>query len=122
MASAGYFETYIRPIFENNPLEKAQKEYEDIVRYLPELIFVNKTMRESDILSAVKEKITQKEKYHLRVERITINGLESCVDTIKKSEPKLIKEYPNYEIILNTKQSGKLKQAKLIINLSEQQE
>lgn len=117
MASAGYFKSYIRPIFENRTHEEALREYEEIANYLPENIFVNKGMSKQKILTAVENKISEKEKYHLQVKKITINGLGTCADTIKKTKKNLEERFPNYEILLDTKESNNLKQTKLTINL-----
>ena len=118
MASAGYFENYIKPIFENSSLEEATEEYENIVTFLPEFIFVNKTMGVDDIINGVQAKLDQKNKYHLRVQQIVINGLESCSDTIAMAEPKLAKQFPEYDLFIEKKKSGKLRQARLTISLS----
>lgn len=117
MASAGYFESYIRPIFENRSHEEALQEYEEIANYLPENIFVNKGMSKQKILTAVENKISEKEKYHLQVKKITINGLGTCADTIKKTKKNLEEKFPDYEILLDTKESNNLKQTKLTIGL-----
>lgn len=118
IASAGYFELYIKPLFENKPIEEARQDYEEIVTFLPEFIFVHNNMSEQDIISELKKKITQKEKYHLQVKQIIISGLGSSVKTITSAHPKIIKKYPNYSVSLTTSDNNTLKQAKLIINLS----
>ena len=117
IASAGYFELYIKPLFENKPIEEARQDYEEIVTFLPEFIFVHNNMSEQDIISELKKKITQKEKYHLQVKQIIISGLGSSVKTITSTHPKIIKKYPNYSVSLTTSDNNTLKQAKLIINL-----
>lgn len=117
MASAGYFENYIKPIFENSTREEATEEYEDIVRYLPEFIFVNNTMGVQDIINEVQTKLDQKEKYHLHVQQIIISGLGSCVDTITEAEPLLVDEYSGYDLSIEIKKSGRLRQARLTILL-----
>ena len=118
IASAGYFELYIKPLFENKPIEEARQDYEEIVTFLPEFIFVHNNMSEQDIISELKKKITQKEKYHLQVKQIIISGLGSSVKTITSAHPIIIKKYPNYSVSLTTSDNNTLKQAKLIINLS----
>lgn len=117
MASAGYFENYIKPIFENSPMEEATKEYESIVTFLPEFIFVNNAMNVQDIVDEVQARLDQKEKYHLRVRQIIISGLESCVDIIIESESQLAQRYPDYDLAIEKKKSGQLQQAKLTITL-----
>lgn len=117
MASAGYFGTYIRPIFENSPLEKASAEYEEAVKYMPEMIFVNSGMTDGHVVNAIEEKIRKKEKYHLQVKKIIVNGLGSCVETIQKVEAILSKSHPEYEAGLEIKTSGNIRQGKLTITL-----
>ena len=119
MASAGYFENYIKPIFENSPKDEANKEYENIVKYLPEFIFVNNAMSIQDIVDEVQSRLEQKEKYHLHVQQIIISGLESCADTISKAEPELTKRYPEYDLSMEKRKSGQLQQAKLTIILNQ---
>lgn len=118
MASAGYFENYIKPIFENNPKDEALREYENVIQYLPEFIFVNNAMKVQDIVNAVQMRLDQKEKYHLHVRQIIISGLESCVDVIGEAEAELAKRYPEYDLSIEKKKSGQLRQAKLTIVLS----
>lgn len=116
IASAGYFETFLRPIFENKPIEEARQEYEEIVESLPEYIFVYGGMTEQRIVSEIDSRITQKERYHLQLERLVVIGLDSCVDKIMTIYQKTTDKYPEYDISLEIKEDDELKQAKLTID------
>lgn len=118
LASAGYFETYIRPIFENNDPETAANEYADIVRYMPETIFINNKMIPDDIVLEIEAKIAEKAQYHLRVSKIIANGIgQQCIQTIYEAESILRRKYPNFQISINTKNVGKITYARMQIDL-----
>ena len=117
IAAAGYFESYFMPFFQIKP-EEAFQEYEEIVESLPEYIIVHDDMSNQDVVSCFVDKITQKEKYHLQIESISIIGLNSNVDTIINSHSLLKEKYPDLEMLLSTAENDKFKQAKLIIVLN----
>lgn len=107
MASAGYFEEYIQPIFENNDKVTFDNEYEEVVNYLPEIIFVNNSMTVDKIMSELDKKLALSAQYHLQVQCIMINGLNQCVQRIRESEAIIREKYPTYKINLQTDGSSK---------------
>lgn len=118
LASAGYFQSYIRPIFENNDSETATAEYNDIVRFMPETIFVNNNMTPNDIVVEISDKITEKEQYHMTVSKIITNGIgQQCVQNIKEAEVIIHKKYPNFPTTTEVKNVGNITYAKMQINL-----
>jgi len=120
LASAGYFEDYIQPIYENNDIEIFKNEYEEVVCYMPEIIFVNNKMTVGNIMSEIEEKLAHSEQYHLQVKCIMINGLNQCVDIIKESEEVIRKKYPKYNVYLEIGGStSTLLSAKMKIKLDE---
>ena len=107
LASAGYFEEYIQPIFENNDKVTFDNEYEEVVNYLPEIIFVNNSMTVDKIMSELDKKLALSAQYHLQVQCIMINGLNQCVQRIRESEAIIREKYPTYKINLQTDGSSK---------------
>lgn len=102
LASDGYFEEYIKPIYDSNDEEVFKIEYEEVVNYLPEIVFVNNSMDVKKIMKEVEGKLMRSEQYHLQVKCITVNGLNQSVDIIRKSEPEIRKKYPDCKINLQT--------------------
>lgn len=120
LATAGYFETYIKPIFENNDLEIANKEYREVVQFLPEIVFVNNSMRVEDIILEVEEKIIEKEHYRISVRDIMVNGIgRQCAQSISEAEPLLHRKYPEYSISITKNDSNNLIHCKMQITLDE---
>lgn len=118
LASAGYFKSYIQPIFENNDPETATTEYNDIVRFMPETVFVNNNMTADDIVFEVEDKIAEKEKYHITVSKIIANGMgQQCILNIQKAEAILRENHPNFSITTETKSVGNIAYARMQINL-----
>ena len=116
IAIAGHFENYFMPFFENE-LEEALQEYNEIIEFLPEFILVQDHMTKNDIIAEVTNKLAQKEKYHLQINQIAINGINKSATTIIESYPSLKQQYPNSEISLSTSDDNELKKAKIIISL-----
>lgn len=118
LATAGYFESYIKPIFENNNIETATKEYEEVVRYLPEIVFVHNSMTPEDIIYEIEDKIRDKETYHLKVCKIMVNGIgKQCAQNISLAEQNLHKFYPNYKISVETHSLNNLFHCKMQIQI-----
>ena len=117
LASAGYFETYIKPIYESDPLS-FNVEYEEIVKYMPETVFVNNNMTASDVVREVDKRICRSMRYHLDVRAVTVNGLNQSVKTIQEAEPILRDKYKECNIALTTEGSvSSLLKGKLRIEL-----
>lgn len=118
LASAGYFESYIKPIFENNEPEIATIEYNDIVRYMPETIFINNKMAPEDIALEVDDKIQEKEQYHIAVSKIMINGIgQQCIQSIEEAIIILNKKYPHFSISKEIKRTNDFIYIKVRISL-----
>lgn len=118
LATAGYFESYIKPIFENNNIETATKEYEEVVRYLPEIVFVHNSMTAEDIIYEIEDKIRDKEAYHLKVCKIMVNGIgKQCAQNISLAEQDLHKLYPNYKTSIETHSLNNLFHCKMQIQI-----
>lgn len=118
LATAGYFESYIEPIFENNNIETATKEYEEVVRYLPEIVFVHNSMTPEDIVYEIEDKIKDKETYHLKVCKIMVNGIgRQCAQNINLAEQNLHKLYPNYKTSVETRSLNNLFHCKMQIQI-----
>lgn len=117
----GYFEGYIRPIFEANPsdLTMAQEHYDEIVCYLPEMFFVHSEMNAGDIVNKVEEKIEQRVRYHVvHVRRIMVNGIGAqCVRSIMEAQLQISQKYPEYALSFSEPRSGGMKRARLEISL-----
>lgn len=105
LASAGYFETYIRPIYESDP-SSFNVEYEEIVKYMPETVFVNNNMTANDVVREVDKRVCRSMRYHLDVRAVTVNGLNQSVKTIREAEPILRKKYKGYNITFATEGSA----------------
>ena len=117
LASAGYFETYIKPIYESDP-SSFNVEYEEIVKYMPETVFVNNNMTVNDVVREVDKRICRSMRYHLDVRSVTVNGLNQSVKTIKEAEPILLDKYKECNIALTTDGSvSSLLKGKLRIEL-----
>ena len=117
LASAGYFETYIKPIYESDP-SSFNVEYEEIVKYMPETVFVNNNMTVNDVVREVDKRICRSMRYHLDVRSVTVNGLNQSVKTIKEAEPILRDKYKECNIALTTDGSvSSLLKGKLRIEL-----
>jgi hypothetical protein len=117
LASAGYFEDYIQPIYENNDEKTFQDEYEEVVNYLPEIIFVNNSMTVEKIITEIEEKLSRSQQYHIEVKCIMINGLNQSVAIIKDAEPKIRSKYPKLKITLQVDGSNELLRGKMRIDL-----
>ena len=87
-----------------------------MVESLPDYIFVYGGKTEQRIVSEIDSRITQKERYHLQLERLVVIGLDSCVDKIMTIYQKTTDKYPEYDISLEIKEDDELKQAKLTID------
>lgn len=121
LASAGYFESYIRPIFENNiGGANPKEEYEEAVTYMPETVFVHNNMKAPEVLSEIEKRMEQREKYHMQVKCIMVNGLNSCVKIIYEVEATMRKEHPECNISVQTNGSvTTLLRCKMRIELPE---
>lgn len=120
LTTSGYMGDYMRPVFEANDLVVAQAHYDEVVTYLPEIIFVRNEMTESDVMSQIDAKIARRAQYHVVVvKRIIVTGIGSgCVKVIEKVKSMVEQkyQYPDYEVGFSTS-SGTMPQAKLQIIL-----
>ncbi len=118
LASAGYFEDYIKPIFDSNEYEKAMLEYREIVDYMPEIVFVNNNMSVSDIVMRVEEKLALKKRYHLEVSQIIINGIgRQCAQNISDAVKELKEEHAEFGFSEETQETKDLVRKKVIIKI-----
>lgn len=118
LVTAGYFKEYIMPVFEKENADKALEYYEEVVMYLPEIIFVYNDMSVDELIDKVDMKIRQRERYHVvKVKRIIVNGIgKHCIQIMAKAQMKLSEkyQYPEYDVSFNTS-SGALPRAQLQI-------
>ncbi len=79
LCSAGYFESWIRPLYEEMQKrpgftkEKFLQIYDEVVIHSPFALFVNRTMSESEIAQQILEKIEQMKKYGIKV--LNVHGI-----------------------------------------------
>lgn len=122
LVSEGHFEGYIRPIFEasKDDIKEAQEHYEEIVCDLPEIVFVYSGMGVADIVNKVKKKIDERERYHVEVKRVMVNGIgEQCVKNILCAQEEIAEIYPNYVLEFHESRIGKMRRARLEIRLND---
>lgn len=92
LASAGYFNDYIRPIFESGDRQDALDEYNYIVNFLPEIVFVSSNMEAYEIVRKIEDKFAQRKKNHAPAKKVTVNGIgHRCLELINKAD-KIIRE------------------------------
>lgn len=98
LASAGYFATHIRPLYEALSIQEYfdkrdfDGEYEQIISELPFTIFVNSGIGEDDIIKMLVEKAGRNIQYGVRKDTI-INGFGQSADRIELLIPELKKRY-----------------------------
>lgn len=97
LASAGFIEDYVVPVCQAGG-DNARKIYNDIVEDLPGFVFVNAAMGVSDTMKLVEKKMNDRIKYHWEISSISVNGLNSCVDTIKKARDEIKNKYPDLKV------------------------
>lgn len=79
LCSAGYFETWIKPLFENfDTLDKENKEktlriYDMIVMEFPFAVFVNRSMTLNTVKATIREKFALNKTYGIKT--LTIHGI-----------------------------------------------
>lgn len=114
LATAGYFESYIRPILEKEEdNNEALAEYEEIAEHSPEIIFVHNGMTDEKILSEITEKIARKNKYHLEVNKIIVNALGKSAERLDELSPTIEEAFKNYPVSKTTSTISGLKKLKL---------
>ncbi len=120
LVSEGYFESYIKPIFEEADGWDVLEHYNEVVTYLPEMVFVNNEMSIMDIVDKVESKISQRERYHaVEVRRIMVNGIGiQCVQNIMGAQLELSKRYPGYNYTFSDPHMGVMRRCRLEILLN----
>lgn len=90
LCSAGYFESWIRPLYEEMSKKPGFKEekfleiYEEIVRYSPFAFFVNRAMSDSEVVQHIMNKIERMKRYGIKT--LNIHGIgHSNVAKVKKA-------------------------------------
>lgn len=117
LASAGFIEGYVVPVCkadENN----AKNIYNDIVEDLPSIVFVNASMDVAKTMEIIEKKINDCEKYHWEISSISVNGLNSCVETILKVRDEIEKKYPTLKMTYNSSEGEGFRRGELRILLS----
>ena len=82
---------HIKSIYESDP-SSFNAEYEEIVKHMPEIVFVNNNMTVNDVVREVDERTCRSMRYHLDVRAVTVNGLNQSAKTIQEAEPILCKK------------------------------
>lgn len=119
LASAGYFKTYLMPLYERlkGQEEDAKKhfteEYEKIVEDLPFTIFVHHGQTQNEILKEIERRVKTGTKYAQNENRIALHGYSSNAELIESMQKKLTKKFKKVE--MNTNFKGELKTTKLVI-------
>lgn len=97
LASGGYFETHIKPLYEALAQESNEgqfkQEYEKIISDLPFTIFVHSGLGSESVLKLLDDKVKQNIQYGVKEETIIINGFGQNADLIEGLIPNLMKEY-----------------------------
>lgn len=79
LCSAGYFNTWIKPLFEEMAkapdftIENFQKVYNEVIDNMPFALFVNRGMNKSEIKKIIEEKITAMQAYGIKT--LNIHGI-----------------------------------------------
>lgn len=103
LATADYFETYIKPLYEQmsqDPefsLEQFLKEYRVIVSEVPFAIFVNSGMNFEDVIKEFNDKAKRQIKYDVDEDVIALHGYGHNSDTIALAKAELSKLYDTTE-------------------------
>ncbi len=103
LASAGYFLSYIKPLYEQMCTEpefsneKFLQEYDIIVRDMPFAIFVNHRMNADEIVRKVEENATRQLRYDVSEEVIALHGYGLNTDTIAEAKKILDSRYSRIE-------------------------
>lgn len=99
LASAGYFATHIKPLYELMCKEDGfndqdfKDEYEKIVTSTPYAVFVHSGMSVDKIISEVEERASIQLKYHVDEDCVNIHGFGSNVERIDEARTSLQKKY-----------------------------
>lgn len=119
LVTEGYFESYIKPIFEESDDTAALEHYDEVVTYLPEMVFVHNEMTVFDIVEKVESKIAQRARYHaVEVKRIMVNGIGlQCVQNIMEAQVELSRRHPEYNYSFNDPHMGTMRRGRLEIIL-----
>ena len=68
----------------------------------------------------VKKKIDERERYHVEVKRVMVNGIgEQCVKNILCAQEEIAEIYPNYVLEFHESRIGKMRRARLEIRLND---
>jgi len=79
LCSAGYFESWIKPLYEEMSKkpgfkkEKFLEIYEEVVRYSPFAFFVNRAMSDSEVIQHIMNKIERMKRYGIKT--LNIHGI-----------------------------------------------
>lgn len=118
--SAGYFETWIKPMYENSSSQDIQvflETYELIVEDFPFAIFVSRDMSVAEITREIKNKINDCQKYG--IETLNIHGIgEENIFNITKAVETLQKEV---EFAFDFAKKGRLFVVKVSLLRTEKQ-
>lgn len=123
LASAGYFATHIKPLYEALSTQDSfdpasfNKEYEQIVDELPFAIFVHSGLHEEEILDELTKKAEKNIRYGVKEETIILNGFGTNADRIEKLIPELKKRYK--KIAPSTRYLGALKSVQISVYYRE---
>ncbi|MEK7497648.1 MAG: hypothetical protein AAB656_01885 [Patescibacteria group bacterium] len=99
--SAGYFESWIRPLYESSP-DNFQEAYEIVIKQLPFAIFVHGDMTIADIEKKVKEKAKENKLYGIKF--INLHGIGTDnINKITKASGELLAENPDFKITYEAK-------------------
>lgn len=90
LCSAGYFESWIKPLYEEMSKKPSFKEekfleiYEEIVRYSPFAFFVSRAMSDSEVIQHIMNKIEKMKGYGIKT--LNIHGIgHTNVDKVKNA-------------------------------------
>lgn len=122
LATAGYFNTHIKPLYEQIDIidefgiQDFNEEYERIINQLPFSIFVHNSQTREDVLAEIKERVDNRKKYSITDDVVILHGYSSNANLIEDLLPDLQKAFTKIEN--NTIYKGSLKITKLTIYTS----
>ena len=119
LTSAGFLEEYVVPILKADA-ENATTRYSEIVEEMPEMVFVSSSTTVPRAMELIEKKIRNKEKYEWKIEFISVNGLNQCIEKIEEIREEVNKKYPEYATSFQQSDNGKgLRRGELRIELSK---
>lgn len=103
LASAGYYQTYFRPLYNElskqpNGVEQFNQEYNQALDVLNFAIFVHFGMSVNDVVEKVTERAVKNIKYGVRIDTITVHGIGVNVETVKEAVAILRPKFPKMRL------------------------